>query len=532
MYYRLTLPLLGAAIGLMTLLGMLAGAATTQAAPVATITVNTTVDDFGLDSNCSLREAIQAANNNTAFGGCTAGTGADIIVVPAGIYTLTLDGVGEDENATGDLDTTDGLGLTINGALSTTTIIYGDGLDRVLHAVSGPITVTNLTVRNGNTTSNGGGALFATTAVVSNTIFRANTGDSGGGAYFGATAWVSNTTFISNTGGNNGGGVYFFTTASVARSAFVSNTTVWFGGGLHSDVGVQVTGTLFMSNVAQSGGGVFLLGSGYLTNTTFMYNTGANGGGLATFVTNGIRQVTNGLFVGNRATNAGAAIYVDNATPMRIMHTTITSPTLVAGAAIYANAGTVYVTNTIVTSHSTGLQGGNVSAWNTLFYGNSNNTVGGAISNNPVPGNPAFVNPAARNYHLAPASAAINAGLTPNPNVSFDVDGDARPQSTGYDIGYDETPYAFYTLTVAILGAGNGTVNPNLGVHTYPYGTVVTLTATPDANSTFTGWMGDCGTLGSCVVTLTANRTVTATFRPNGIFLPMTVRLVSGWGGP
>jgi len=42
--------------------------------------------------------------------------------------------------------------------------------------------------------------------------------------------------------------------------------------------------------------------------------------------------------------------------------------------------------------------------------------------------------------------------------------------------------------------------------------TVVTLTATPDSGSVFTGWSGACSGAGSCVVTMSASRDVTATF--------------------
>ncbi len=46
----------------------------------------------------------------------------------------------------------------------------------------------------------------------------------------------------------------------------------------------------------------------------------------------------------------------------------------------------------------------------------------------------------------------------------------------------------------------------------YPTGTVVTLTAAPDAVSSFTGWTGACSGTGTCQVTLSAAATVTAEF--------------------
>jgi hypothetical protein len=78
------------------------------------------------------------------------------------------------------------------------------------------------------------------------------------------------------------------------------------------------------------------------------------------------------------------------------------------------------------------------------------------------------------------------------------------------------------TLTAALAGTGSGTVTSNpSGIHTglgdnsepYNVGTVVTLTATPTNGSTFVGWSGGgCSGTGSCVVTVNATTTVTATF--------------------
>ncbi|MDP4028816.1 MAG: choice-of-anchor D domain-containing protein [Gallionella sp.] len=75
-------------------------------------------------------------------------------------------------------------------------------------------------------------------------------------------------------------------------------------------------------------------------------------------------------------------------------------------------------------------------------------------------------------------------------------------------------------LSVGRLGEVVGTVvsNPS-GVNcgstcsaTYASGTSVTLTATPVAGSTFSGWGGACTGTGSCVVNMNATQSVTATF--------------------
>jgi hypothetical protein len=81
-----------------------------------------------------------------------------------------------------------------------------------------------------------------------------------------------------------------------------------------------------------------------------------------------------------------------------------------------------------------------------------------------------------------------------------------------------------YTLLVSLAGDGTGKVTSDpTGIdcgdgtsdceEVYFEGTAVTLTAVPNANSTFDSWGGDCsGTTTSCQVTMTVNRSVTATF--------------------
>ena len=68
-----------------------------------------------------------------------------------------------------------------------------------------------------------------------------------------------------------------------------------------------------------------------------------------------------------------------------------------------------------------------------------------------------------------------------------------------------------YTLTVAAQGPGSVTKNPTNA--TYPPGVVVTVTATPNAASYFTGWSGDTnGTVNPLNVTMNNNYVITGNF--------------------
>jgi len=215
-----------------------------RSAQAAEFTVTKTADtaDGTCDDDCSLREAVGAAN---------AAVGADTISLPAGTYTLSIAGADEDANATGDLDVTDE--LTITGAGSATTTIDGGGIDRVLDLPSGgDLTLNDLTVTGGDTTGAtsddgagvdilGEGSLTLNNAAVDGNVSI----DDGGGVFAcceDASFTITNSTVSNNVADGDGGGLFHCCadlTLTITNSEISNNqaSTEADGGGIFSCCG-------------------------------------------------------------------------------------------------------------------------------------------------------------------------------------------------------------------------------------------------------------------------------------------------------
>jgi hypothetical protein len=235
-----------------------------------------------------LRGAITAAN---------ALAGADVIELPAGIYTLTLTTTDEDANLNGDLDVTSGSGITVLGVNTRTTVIQagtvggpaGNGVDRVFDILAGgTLSLNNLTVRNGRTSGAGGGIRNGGNLTVHRVTVADNrtTGTSGGGGLEILTA-SSTTIQYSTVSGNSinassGGGIRTIGTAQV----FIFNTTIsgntafqTGGGGIRAQSGAgglititncTITGNTLLSN---AGGGLSNSNTMRIRNTIVSGNT-------------------------------------------------------------------------------------------------------------------------------------------------------------------------------------------------------------------------------------------------------------------
>ncbi len=255
-----------------------------SAAAGSTIVVTTTSDSIASDGLCSLREAIIAANTDSAFNGCPAGSGNDTIMIDPAlstptIFLLTLTGAGEDSGLTGDLDITGSIvnTLAITGADLDNTIIDGNGTDRVLDIQPGArATISGVTIRNGNPGfgNDGGGIALRTTGrlTLDNSRVFTNTAASGGGVHVLGGLTLNNSAIEANYGGgvHNNGGLLDFNNAQV-----ISNT---HGYGVHN----EGQGFLLFDGGTVSGnreGGILNDSSdATLTNLNIIYNT--TGGGV------------------------------------------------------------------------------------------------------------------------------------------------------------------------------------------------------------------------------------------------------------
>jgi hypothetical protein len=150
-------------------------------------------------------------------------------------------------------------------------------------------------------------------------------------------------------------------------------------------------------------------------------------------------SITNSFIVGNGVQMMGpvGGVYIQNTVPpgSRLDFDTIADNAGKLGGS--AAAGGVYCNDPTFTASS------NIIAHNNLqgdYTVAAANTAGGcSFASSIIEADPANLAFSMGDYHLGAGSVAIDAAMTP-PIIDHDIDGDARPQGNGYDIGADEYP--------------------------------------------------------------------------------------------
>jgi len=319
-------------------------------AGAATITVTTT-DDGSVPGECTLRDAIAAANANTATAGCVAGdVGHDDIVFAPGVTgTIALTG--------GELEIVEEASITGPGAASLT--VDAQQSSRIFSMTgdaSLTTTLTGLTIANGRTTADNdsGGAIKCLTALtlIDSVVTGSSTAGAtapGGGVFTATTTLLTRSTVSGNWTegyGSLGGGVMVvFGLATLTDSTISDNWTegdTAGGGGLvefwgwfdATLINSTISGNATYGDASQAGGfaaggNAFVINSTVSGNSTHGYNSGDGFSDAGAFSVTGNVTLINSTIVDNIPAQGGPSINL--ATP----DTTL----LTATNSILANSG-------------------------------------------------------------------------------------------------------------------------------------------------------------------------------------------------
>jgi len=366
----------------------------------------------------TLRAAIQEAN---------ALAGPDLIILPAGTYTLSRTGANEDSGSTGDLDITSE--ITIVGAGASRTFIDGADIDRILHVLgTGALSLSGVTIRNGTALNAAGilnsGRLQILDSIIENNVatgagnsvgggignaqgilemtrvtIRGNSATVNGGGLYNSGGTITMTDCIveNNAATVDGGGLSIFNGSLNMTGGFIRNNSAAVdGGGLSTEnavvtlTDVSVTGNI----AAGDGGGLNSIGLAQLRvfNSLISGNTATNGygGGIRNFnATFGLRDST---VSGNQTGRSGGGF--DNDTGLaEIVNSLFQGNAAVeAGGAINNYFSTLGISNSTISGNQAGtfggginnLQSGNLTAVNLTVTANSSTSAGGGISNAAV----------------------------------------------------------------------------------------------------------------------------------------------------
>lgn len=214
------------------------------------------VSPSGNDGDC-LSWATACTTIDGALGKASPG---DTINVAAGVYV---------ENVFIDKD------IVLQGAGADSTFIDGGGVDATVEVYRYlNVSISGMTIRNGNRSGSGGGILISrdcTVQVTDATIFDNEATSYGGGIYmdFLSVVTLTNSTVISNSAGRDGGGIYSTDsngTLTIIDSTVSGNVAEGAGGGVYQRAGtLTIDGSSIISNTSQSQGGGIGKSSGVMT---------------------------------------------------------------------------------------------------------------------------------------------------------------------------------------------------------------------------------------------------------------------------
>jgi CSLREA domain-containing protein len=393
---RLSIPFIAACL----MLGMLiflvgasswAAAAPSSSTPEGTILVTTLEDELNSDGDCSLREAITAANENTAVDACPAGDAVLTDTITFGVEgTITV---------TSQLEVTAGGPLEIDGGNVITT--SGGGTTRVWWVDPGSdLTLQDLTVADGYLEQGNGAGLNLSDASLTlvNSTFANNridgyAGAGAGIANFNGTVMVINSTFSDNWSHVEpdyyipGGGISTQGGAvTVISSSFIGNSA-HVGGGIYNDEGMlTVLDSTFIGNNGVLGGGIANDGTTVITNSSFYGNDGEAGGGLFNVER---MTLTSSTLSGNYASWGGGGYYSESYYAPIISDCIISDNEAEIGGGIFTAENLNIYNSTISGNNAYGFRGGGIVQYsdgyvtivNSTISGNHSGGFGGGISN-------------------------------------------------------------------------------------------------------------------------------------------------------
>jgi predicted outer membrane repeat protein len=287
----------------------------------STFTV-TDLTDNAADTG-SIRYALNQVNADTS-------SAADTIDLTGVSGTITLsNGVLALARTTGP--------VTITGPGASALTISGNTATQVFDvAANATVSISGLTIANGETSGAGGGISSFGTLSIANSAFTGDTstvsngggiwnggtlsivnsaftGDtstlySGGAIYNNSTLLISSCSFTSDTAGGGGGAIYNNSALTVAGCTFTTNSAIKSdGGAIWQDGTLSLSGSMFNGNTAGSEGGAIYSSSGTMSinGCTFNSNSAPSGGAIFAFNNNSTGSLTIGdtTFSGNAATN-------------------------------------------------------------------------------------------------------------------------------------------------------------------------------------------------------------------------------------